>query len=121
LLLVPALLSLIVGVLGALESNKIKRFLAYTAINQVGLLLIGVYVDAIDAVLFYLFCYVLTTIAFFILFNATTNMNESGTSEMVFISDLNNFAYYNPIEKAYLIIILFAMGGLPPFVTAVGK
>lgn len=33
--------SLIVGSLGALVQKKIKRFVAYTSINQVGFLLIG--------------------------------------------------------------------------------
>jgi len=121
LIFIPALLSLIIGVFGALEANKIKRFLAYTAINQVGLLLIGIYVDAIDAVIFYLICYVLTTIAFFIIFSNTRNLSSVNSNELLYISDLNNFAYYNPNKSVLLVIILFAMAGLPPFVTAIGK
>jgi NADH-quinone oxidoreductase subunit N len=122
LLVIPALLSLIVGVAGALESNKIKRFFAYTAINQVGLLLLGLYVSASMEVLFYLFTYILATIAFFILLLGTSNIrSKSGFSPLVFLSDLNNFAHYNLSKAVLFIIVLFAMAGLPPFITSIGK
>jgi NADH-quinone oxidoreductase subunit N len=122
LVLLTALGSLIVGVAGSLETNKIKRFLAYTAINQVGLILLGVYSGSIVATLFYVFTYFLATLAFFIIFISTTSItNKYSQEELVYISDFSNFAYYNPVPAILLSIIFFSMAGLPPFVTAVGK
>jgi len=110
-------------VFGAIIGNRIKRFLAYAAINQVGLLLLGVYLFTINATLFYLITYMLTIVAFFVVLVLSFNsagLNE-GSKTIVYLTDLTNLAYFNKRMAAFLIIILFAMAGLPPFITSIGK
>ena len=40
---------------------------------------------------------------------------------MVYISDFKTLVFYNPSLKIYLLVILFSMAGLPPFITAFTK
>jgi NADH-quinone oxidoreductase subunit N len=68
LVLVSALGSIVIGCLGALPQRKIKRFLAYTSINQVGFLLLGLSINTVDsffASILFLFVYIIMSIIFF--------------------------------------------------------
>jgi NADH-quinone oxidoreductase subunit N len=71
LLAVAAAGSLVWGCFGALYEKKIKRFLAYASINQVGFLLIGLACGTFDgyrATVLYLFLYALMSVGFLVIF-----------------------------------------------------
>ncbi len=121
LLAIVCIMSLISGILGALKTNKIKRFIAYAAINQMGFLLLGIFVYAIDAVILYFIFYILTTLMIFIILLKTSPLTKTITGEIVFLSDLKFLSFYNKSVGVYLLITLFAMAGLPPFITALTK
>jgi len=60
--------SIIIGCLGALLQKKIKRFLAYTSINQIGFLLLGLSTNnfsGISSSLMFLMIYIIMNIIFF--------------------------------------------------------
>ena len=114
-------MSLIVRVLSALQTSKLKRFLACAAINQMGFMLLGLFTYSTDIVLIYFFFYILTTIITFLILLKTTTINNFKIQEMVYISDLKTLVFYNPYLKIYLLVILFSMAGLPPFITAFTK
>jgi NADH-quinone oxidoreductase subunit N len=116
-----SIMSLIVSVLGALQTSKLKRFLAYAAINQMGFMLLGLFTYSIDIVLIYFIFYILTTIITFLILLKTTTINNFKIQEMVYISDLKTLVFYNPSLKIYLLVILFSMAGLPPFITSFTK
>lgn len=62
--------SMLWGCFGAFYEKKLRRFLAYTSINQMGFILLGLAVGTLDgyrASLLYLFLYVGTTLGFLLI------------------------------------------------------
>lgn len=112
-----AILSIMIGSLGALYQNKIKRLLAYSAINHVGYLLIGFLTFtsfSIASLFFYLFIYIIISINLFILLiilrKYTNNLKIKKISEYAII-----FKSY-PILAINFSILLFSIAGIPPLV-----
>jgi NADH-quinone oxidoreductase subunit N len=67
-LLVVASGSILIGAINALCQIKIKSFIAYTSINQIGFILIGVSCGSYDgfiSALIYLLLYILISLSFF--------------------------------------------------------
>ena len=117
-----AFFSMIWGCLGALSEQLIKRFVAYSSINQMGFLLMGLAAgtfEGIRASLIYLFLYVLMNLGFFILFLTT---KDSGTKRsLTYLTDFNIFAQNNYLYSIGLVVILFSMAGIPPLGGFFGK
>lgn len=71
ILFITGVASLVYGCLGALRQVRIKRFIAFTTINQAGFLVVGTAIGSFDAIvvtLVYLIVYSLTTLLLFMLF-----------------------------------------------------
>ena len=67
-LLIFAVLSMIIGCFGALVQTSLKRFVAYTSINQAGFVIAGGVIGTqhgIQASIVYLLTYMLTLFVFF--------------------------------------------------------
>ena len=81
--------SLIVGALGAFAETRFKRFIAYSSINQIGFLLMGLTTAngaGYQSSILFLIIYVATNIALFsILLNVTSNRTNK---PLVFLSDI---------------------------------
>jgi NADH-quinone oxidoreductase subunit N len=116
-----SIMSLLVGIFGALQTTKLKRFLAYAAINQMGFILLGVFTYSIDVVLIYFIFYILTTLMIFLILLKTISLSTIKLQEMIYVSDLKTLSFYSPSIRIYLLVILFSMAGLPPFITALTK
>jgi NADH:ubiquinone oxidoreductase subunit 2 (subunit N) len=116
-----SIMSLLVGIFGALQTNKIKRFLAYAAINQMGFILLGIFTYSTNVVLIYFVFYILTTLVIFVILLKTISISTLRLQEIIFLSDLKVLSFYNQNVRLYLLIILFSMAGLPPFITALTK
>jgi NADH-ubiquinone oxidoreductase chain 2 len=124
LLLVCSLLSLIIGTVVGLAQFRIKRLLAYSTISHVGFMLLALAVsgqESIDAFLFYLIQYSLTSLnAFFILLafgyliHSQQSEGSGQNSDVQFISQLSGQFRQNPILALSMIICLFSMAGIPP-------
>jgi NADH-ubiquinone oxidoreductase chain 2 len=124
LLLVCSLLSLIIGTVVGLAQFRIKRLLAYSTISHVGFMVLALAVsgqESIDAFLFYLIQYSLTSLnAFFILLafgyliHSQQASGSSQNSDVQFISQLSGQFRQNPILALSMIICLFSMAGIPP-------
>src|SRR5277367_2067106 len=94
------------GAFAALVEMRIKRFMAYSSINQMGFLLIGLVCgtfEGIRASLIFLAIYVITNLVFFIIF-LTTRDTKSGRS-LTYLNDLNNFALQNRLLSVTFVII----------------
>jgi NADH-quinone oxidoreductase subunit N len=91
-----ALGSIIVGCLGALIQRRIKRFLAYTSINQVGFLLLGLATcdfHGITSSFLFLFIYLIMNILFFSL---VLNIKHFTLDlQIIYLNDLYSLAQYN--------------------------
>jgi NADH-quinone oxidoreductase subunit N len=121
MLLVMAVVSLVVGNLAAIAQTNLKRMLAYSAIGQLGfmLLALGTGVVSGDAVfagnayssaLFYLLTYVLTTVGSFGLIMALSA--DGFESEQ--IEDLAGLSKRQPALAAIMGVFLFSLAGIPP-------
>ena len=51
----------------------------------------------------------------------TRSLTKQTTTEITFLSDLKILSFYNKKIGIYLLIILFSMAGLPPFLTSLTK
>src|SRR5277367_464064 len=115
-------MSMIVGALLALVEFRIKRFIAYSSINQMGFMLIGIIAgtfEALRASLIFLFIYILMNLGIFILFLNTRD--EKTNRSLTYITDLKNFAAQNHIVTVPFFVILFSMAGIPPLAGFFGK
>lgn len=114
--------SMVVGALGAIKQVRIKRFIAYTSINQVGFILLGISscnFKGLIASLMYIFLYAVMS---FIFFSIILNSQHIVTKRnMIYLSDLYSFSIYNNEISKYLIITIFSMCGLPPLGGFFGK
>ena len=100
----------------------IKRFIAYSSINQMGFLLMGLACGTFEGLrgaLFYLILYALMNLGFFVLF---LNTRETKTNRaLTYLSDLNDYAKNHSLYSIALVIILFSMAGIPPLGGFFGK
>jgi NADH-quinone oxidoreductase subunit N len=102
--------SLIVGSLGVIGQNRIKRIIAYSSITHVSFILLGMgcgTVIALTTTILYVLVYSATLLLFFG-FMLNTQCFVTGRS-LVYLSDFAN------LGSRGLLITLFSMGGLPPF------
>ena len=126
LLLICSLLSLIIGTVVGLAQFRIKRLFAYSTISHVGFMLLALAVsgqESIDAFLFYLIQYSLTSLnSFFILLafgylihsRQTTHTGSTQNNDVQFISQLSGQFRQNPILALSMAVCLFSMAGIPP-------
>lgn len=113
LILILAISSIIIGAIGACDQTKIKRFLGYTTINQMGFILLGLAVQnfyGFVASYIYLVIYViLNLILFSILLGARYKDRE-----LIYITDLSIFFRNNKHAGLLFILLIFSLAGLPP-------
>ena len=117
-----AFFSMIWGCLGALGEKIIKRFVAYSSINQMGFLFMGLACGTFEGIrssLFYLVLYILMNLGFFLLF--LTTQEKKTKRSLVYLSDFNDYAQDNYLYSISLVVILFSMAGIPPLGGFFGK
>jgi NADH-quinone oxidoreductase subunit N len=117
-----ALFSMLWGCFGALGEKITKRFIAYSSINQMGFLFMGLASGTFEgfrAALLYLVLYILMNLAFFILF--LTTQEEKTDRSLIFLADLNDYAQDHYLYSISLVIIFFSMAGIPPLGGFFGK
>lgn len=114
--------SMFIGSLGALKQVRIKRFIAYTSINQVGFLLLGIASSNLMGLissLIYIILYAIMNIIFFsIILNSVHLITKRN---MIYLSDLYCFSIYNNENSKYLVITILSMAGIPPLAGFIGK
>ena len=112
-------ISIIIGCFGALFQKKIKRILAYSSINNMGYMLIGLSVNStigIKASLMYSFFYFLAVILLFMIILNTKEINEEGEkiNSIVYTSDLHKLKRGSALVLTIFIVTLFSLAGIPP-------
>jgi proton-translocating NADH-quinone oxidoreductase chain N len=114
-ILISAALSMVVAAFTALTQRKIKRFLAYSSVGQVGYLLIGLgtgTIEGIQGLLIYTLIYVLMTLnAWTFLLSAEFGHKEG---RAIYFTDLIGLAKINPILAITFACTLLSMAGVPP-------
>ncbi len=116
--------SLIIGAAGAFLATNVKRFIAYTAINQMGFLFIGLAalsVDGLKATISYLYIYMLANLLFFCVI--TLLQSKKYLVGELTVRSLKDITLLKkaPLEMGLLALSLLSLGGLPPLAGFVGK
>ncbi|MFC3581240.1 NADH-quinone oxidoreductase subunit NuoN [Sphingomonas hylomeconis] len=109
-----ALASIILGAVAAIGQSNIKRLLAYSSINNVGFVLVGLAAGTeagIAAVLFYLTVYVVMTLGSFLV---VLQMRDAAGQPVETIASLSGLSQTRPALALALAIFMFSLAGIPP-------
>jgi NADH-quinone oxidoreductase subunit N len=113
---------MIIGSFTALKQVRIKRFLAYTSISQVGFILLGISSGSIlglSASLMYLIIYILMNLLFFTIFLNIEHVILK--KNIIYLSDLYGLSSYTKEAGKHLALTILSMAGLPPLGGFFGK
>jgi NADH-quinone oxidoreductase subunit N len=121
MLSVLAILSLLIGNLAAIAQTNLKRMLAYSAIAQIGFMLLALTAgvvsgntlsagNAYSSALFYMVVYVLTTLGTFGLIMLLARQGF----ECDEISDLAGLNQRSPWMAGVMAVFMFSLAGIPP-------
>ena len=109
-----ALASIILGAVGAIGQKNIKRLLAYSSINNVGFMLIGLAAgtqQGVESVLTYLLVYVLTTLGAFLV---VLQLRDDQGNQVESIPALAGLSQRRPGLAAAMAVFMFSLAGIPP-------
>lgn len=116
-----SLLSIVIGALGAIGQNNIKRLMAYSSINNVGFMLIGLATATqagASAMLVYLAIYVAMSVAGFV---AVALLRDGSGDAVELISDLAGLSKTRPWLALSIASVMFSLAGIPPLFGFWGK
>jgi NADH-quinone oxidoreductase subunit N len=116
-----SLASIVVGALGAIGQTNIKRLMAYSSINNVGFMLIGLATATpagAAAMLVYLAIYMPMTIGGFV---AVAMLKDADGAPLEDIADLAGLSRHRKLLALCLAMVMFALAGIPPLFGFWGK
>lgn len=116
-----SLASIIVGALGAIGQANIKRLLAYSSINNVGFMLIGLAAatpEGAAGMLIYLAIYVAMSVAGFVV---VLMLRDAQGKPVEAIADLAGLSRTRPALAWALAAVMFSLAGIPPLFGFWGK
>lgn len=119
-IIVMAVLSMVVGALGAIVQTNIKRLMAYSSIANMGYALVplaAASVAGVQGMIVFMVIYIITVIG---VFSTILQMRlRDGMVEQ--ISDLAGLSKSNPGMAISLTIFMFSLIGIPPLLGFFGK
>jgi NADH-quinone oxidoreductase subunit N len=114
ILIILAIMSMGIGNIVAIAQTNIKRMFAYSAISHIGFLLLGVLTgteSGFAASMFYVLAYVLMSLGGF---GMVILLSRDGF-EAENISDFKGLNERSPWYAFMMLILIFSMAGVPPF------
>lgn len=114
ILVILAILSMGIGNIVAIAQSNIKRMFAYSAISHIGFLLLGVLTgteSGFAASMFYILAYVLMSLGGF---GMIILLSRDGF-EAENLSDFKGLNARSPWYAFMMLILIFSMAGVPPF------
>jgi NADH-quinone oxidoreductase subunit N len=123
MLIVLSVASMLIGNLAAIAQSNLKRMLAYSAIAQIGFMLLGLASgvvsgntlsagNAYSSAMFYMVTYVLTTLGSFGLILLLARQGFESEE----ITDLAGLAKRSPWMAGVMAVFMFSLAGIPPTV-----
>lgn len=116
-----ALASIVVGALGAIGQQNLKRLLAYSSINNVGFILIGLAAATpagVAGALTYLAIYVAMTVGSF---TALLMLRDPEGNNLETFVDIAGLSTKRPALAWSLLALMFSLAGIPPLFGFWGK
>ena len=123
MLVVLSVLSMLIGNVAAIAQTNLKRMLAYSAIAQLGFMLLGLTPTVVasqtaaaangySSAMFYVITYVLTTLGTFGLIMFLARQGHESEE----IADLAGLAKRSPWLAGVMTVFMFSLAGVPPMV-----
>jgi NADH-quinone oxidoreductase subunit N len=109
-----SLASIIFGAVAAIGQSNVKRLLAYSSINNVGFLLVGLAAgtqEGVASVLFYLTVYVVMTLGSFLV---VLQMKDAEGHPVETLASLAGLSRSRPGLALAMAIFMFSLAGIPP-------
>jgi NADH-quinone oxidoreductase subunit N len=109
-----AIASMFLGAVGAIGQSNVKRLLAYSSINNIGFVLIGLAAASAagaSAVLLYLAIYLVMTLGAFLCVLALTDVDGKPVERL---EDMAGLARTRPWLATAISIFMLSLAGLPP-------
>ena len=116
-----ALASIVVGALGAIGQSNLKRLLAYSSINNVGFILIGLAAGTaagVSAMFVYLAIYVAMSLGSFV---AVLMLRNAQGDQVESLGDIAGLSSTRPLLALCLAMMMFSLAGIPPLFGFWGK
>ncbi|MFN3370507.1 MAG: NADH-quinone oxidoreductase subunit NuoN [Sphingomonadaceae bacterium] len=114
IVIVMAIASMFLGAVAAIGQTNVKRLLAYSSINNVGFMLIGLAAASVagtSAVLLYLAIYLVMTLGAFSCVLALVDADGRPVEQL---ADLAGLARVRPWLASAIAIFMLSLAGLPP-------
>lgn len=119
LLMWVALLTMIIGIMGALAQNDIKRLLSFTLVSHIGYMIFGIAlasVQGLSGAIFYAVHHILVQTSLFLVVGLVER--QAGSAQL---RRLGSLMYTAPLVAALYMIPALNLGGIPPFSGFLGK
>ena len=119
LLMLVALATMLIGILGAMAQNDIKRLLSFTLVSHIGFMIFGIGLGSsqgLSGAIFYMGHHILVQTALFLVVGLIER--HAGTSSL---RRLGSLMYTAPIIAVLYLIPALNLGGIPPFSGFMGK
>lgn len=115
-----SVLSMFLGAVAAIGQTNIKRLMAFSSIAHMGYALMGLAAGTtfgVQAMLVYMAIYVTMNVGVF----AFILLMEKDGAPVQEIASLNMYARQQPGRAAALLVLMFSLAGVPPFLGFFGK
>ncbi len=119
LLMIVALLTLVVGILGAVAQAEIKRLLSFTLVSHIGYMVLGVALGTeagVAAAIYYIVHHIVVQTTLFLV-AGLIERREGNTS----INRIGGLLKASPLIAALFLIPALNLSGIPPFSGFIGK
>ncbi|WP_309127203.1 Na+/H+ antiporter subunit D [Microbacterium sp.] len=119
LLMIVALATMVIGVLGAVAQAELKRILSFTLVSHVGYMIFGLAIvteEAIGATVYYIVHHIIVQTTLFLAVGLIER--RAGSTSILRVSGLMKAA---PLLAVLYFVPAINLGGLPPFSGFLGK
>ena len=119
LLMWVALLTMIVGIMGALAQNDTKRLLSFTLVSHIGYMIFGIAltsVQGLSGAIFYAIHHILVQTSLFLVVGLIER--QAGSAQL---RRLGSLIYTSPLVAILYFIPALNLGGIPPLSGYLGK
>jgi multicomponent Na+:H+ antiporter subunit D len=118
-LLVAALLTMIVGIMGAIAQSDIKRLLSFTLVSHIGFMVFGIALSnelGMSGAIYYVAHHIIVQTTLFLVVGLIERQAGAST-----LRRLGGLAKASPLLAFVFIIPALNLGGIPPFSGFIGK
>ncbi|MGB6181625.1 MAG: Na+/H+ antiporter subunit D [Rhodococcus sp. (in: high G+C Gram-positive bacteria)] len=118
-LMIAGLTTMIVGILGAIAQNEIKRLLSFTLVSHIGYMIFGVALSTkagLSGSIFYVAHHIIVQTSLFLVVGLIER--QAGSSSL---RRLGGLAAASPLLAILFLVPALNLGGIPPFSGFIGK